>query len=637
MTDVANLSIKVDSSSAKNASKDLNELSASSKQSEQSIASLSAKIVAASAAFAGTFQVIKASVKAATEYQNALNGLASIARYAGENVSASLGKASEITTDGLLSTTEAATALKNLLARGFTTDQAVEMINRFKDSAAFGRQSSLAFGEAVVSATEGIKNENSMLVDNAGVTKNVAKMWDEYAASIGKSSNNLTQAEKRTAEYNGVLKETEGQLGNSAIAAEGMEGSTAKMDKAINDAAVTIGQTFMPAAIAIVNTITQGFQGAMEYGIKPMLFGFEALGIKASEATSKVGVAIDFMTSPSKWNTAGIEAYSKQLDSLSAIAVDMLTESAARLSGVSQSAVMGKDTGARRSDTPALIKKPKSKRTKEQGPIDVFDNQSFITSSKETAKFIKEQYDAINDLQGMMADDATRSADNYAASLERLISNTPIAKTEELYQNITMLDEAFMTGKIGAEQHAQAIEQLTGKTTETAASAMDEMSVMAKHAGENIQDAFAQFLFDPFKGGVNGMLEGFQNMLRKMAAEALASKVMSMVGDWGKNNSGGGGWIGAVAGIASGMFGGGTAAKAEGGSVSAGGSYLVGEKGPELFTPSTSGEITPNKSMGSQVTVVNHFTISQPTDRRTQEQIAAMAGASINRAMARGA
>lgn len=55
------------------------------------------------------------------------------------------------------------------------------MMNRFKDSAAFGRQSSLSLGEAVKSATEGIKNENSILVDNAGVTKNVSMMWEEYA------------------------------------------------------------------------------------------------------------------------------------------------------------------------------------------------------------------------------------------------------------------------------------------------------------------------------------------------------------------------------------------------------------------------------------------------------------------------
>lgn len=49
------------------------------------------------------------------------------------------------------------------------------------------------------------------------------------------------------------------------------------------------------------------------------------------------------------------------------------------------------------------------------------------------------------------------------------------------------------------------------------------------------------------------------------------------------------------------VFGGGRAA---GGSVMAGTSYLVGEKGAEIFTPSSSGFITPNKALGGN-TVIN--------------------------------
>ena len=45
--------------------------------------------------------------------------------------------------------------------------------------------------------------------------------------------------------------------------------------------------------------------------------------------------------------------------------------------------------------------------------------------------------------------------------------------------------------------------------------------------------------------------------------------------------------------------------KAAGGPVMAGGSYIVGEKGPELFTPSSSGNITPNNAMGGNTITVN--------------------------------
>ena len=45
--------------------------------------------------------------------------------------------------------------------------------------------------------------------------------------------------------------------------------------------------------------------------------------------------------------------------------------------------------------------------------------------------------------------------------------------------------------------------------------------------------------------------------------------------------------------------------RAAGGSVTGGTSYLVGERGAELFTPSTSGMITPNNRLGGGNTVIN--------------------------------
>jgi len=44
--------------------------------------------------------------------------------------------------------------------------------------------------------------------------------------------------------------------------------------------------------------------------------------------------------------------------------------------------------------------------------------------------------------------------------------------------------------------------------------------------------------------------------------------------------------------------------KADGGPVKAGGSYIVGERGPELFTPGSSGSITPNHQLGGSTNVV---------------------------------
>jgi len=300
------------------------------------------------AAAAGAYKsVIMDSIAASNEYTAAIMGLASVARFSGEDINATLNKANTLTADGLLSVHEAALALKNLLSRGFTADQAIEMINRLKDSAAFGKQASLQFGEAVVSATEGLKNENSILVDNAGVTKNVSVMWKEYADSIGVGVLNLTQAQKRQAEYNGILRETEGQMGNAALAADSLIGAQARMRKATNDAAIAFGQSLTPAATELANAISWTSENA----IKPMIFGIEYLGIVASTVTSKIGVMFDYFSHPLEWGgDKGYEEHLKKLAALGELGDQMATELAAKINGAVEAPNIGKDTGARRKD-----------------------------------------------------------------------------------------------------------------------------------------------------------------------------------------------------------------------------------------------------------------------------------------------
>lgn len=151
------------------------------------------------------------------------------------------------------------------------------------------------------------------------------------------------------------------------------------------------------------------------------------------------------------------------------------------------------------------------------------------------------------------------------------------------------------------------------------AKATDSMSEYAKQAARNMQSHFADFLFDPFKDGVSGMVRGFADALRRMAAEAAAAKIFEGIGAWGQRNTGSGGLVGALAGFAGKFAGGGRAA---GGPVMAGQAYLVGEGGkPELFVPGQSGRVMPVQGAaagGGNVQVqVNNYTGGQV---RTREE-----------------
>lgn len=127
-------------------------------------------------AAAGVVMFGRSAVQAASDMASALVGLQSITDGMGMSFSHAQDFIQAYTDDGLIPATDAIIAFKNLALRGYSTDQIEKVMTALKDASAFGRQSSYTMGEAVRSATEGLKNENSILVDNAGVTKNVAKM-----------------------------------------------------------------------------------------------------------------------------------------------------------------------------------------------------------------------------------------------------------------------------------------------------------------------------------------------------------------------------------------------------------------------------------------------------------------------------
>ena len=202
------------------------------------------------------------SSKAARELSDALTGLQSIVEGQGRSFADAQSFIEEYTSDGLVPATNAITAYKNLASRGYDDGQIQQTMIALKDAAAFGRQSALSMGDAVQGATEGLKNENSMLVDNAGVTKNVAKMWDDYAASIGTTTNNLTQQQKIQAEVAGILEETKFQTGDAAKVSGTLSGQLQQLSFNFNNLKVAVGGIVNPIVqyvLPTINTVIQAF------------------------------------------------------------------------------------------------------------------------------------------------------------------------------------------------------------------------------------------------------------------------------------------------------------------------------------------------------------------------------------------
>jgi len=227
-------------------------------------------------------QFVNFSVNEFAKAEAAYRGLEATANFTGVGIGKALEVAERLSADGLMTTAEASKALQNLLSRGYDLSQAEETLGRLRDSAYYGRSAHLSLGEAVVSASEGLKNENSILVDNAGVTKNVSVLWKEYAASIGKTADELTQKEKVEAEHSGIMRETAAQAGNATKAMDDYQHKIAQADAEQSKFAAVTGQVLAP----VMSFLREVGTTLIEYVAKPVVIFFQHVGV-AAEGTAK--------------------------------------------------------------------------------------------------------------------------------------------------------------------------------------------------------------------------------------------------------------------------------------------------------------------------------------------------------------
>ena len=120
----------------------------------------------------------------------------------------------------------------------------------------------------------------------------------------------------------------------------------------------------------------------------------------------------------------------------------------------------------------------------------------------------------------------------------------------------------------------------------------EKMDQLYRSIGDSIQTGIVDSLTAAVEG-TKSLAEVASDTLRSLANIMLKFGLQTFLGGLGGNDG---------VGFFSKLFGG---RRASGGTVKGGTSYLVGERGPELFTPGRSGSIAPNNSMGGANVTVN--------------------------------
>lgn len=155
--------------------------------------------------------------------------------------------------------------------------------------------------------------------------------------------------------------------------------------------------------------------------------------------------------------------------------------------------------------------------------------------------------------------------------------------------------------------------------------AAQQLAAVGEGPARVLEETFstvAQSIAESLEGAAARGETSFRSM-----AEAIGDAVSESVGGAGQTSSLGAAVQTLVGALGGDVFG----ARADGGPVVSGGRYLVGERGPEVFTPAAAGRVD---APAAPVSVSLHVSGNGDVDavRRSQGQIAAM----VARAVARG-
>lgn len=174
----------------------------------------------------------------------------------------------------------------------------------------------------------------------------------------------------------------------------------------------------------------------------------------------------------------------------------------------------------------------------------------------------------------------------YADALAAL-GGTSVAQIREVS---AALDELFKMRDVGLDspELEAAIQALSDKLAELK-KPLSEVNAFAQEAGRNIQDALGDSVLKALEGNTNDIATLWQSMLNRLIAQTAAAELGKLLlGDYAKTGTMGG-WAGELSKLISGM-----GTRADGGPVSAGRPYLVGERGPEIVVPRRAGTVLPN-------------------------------------------
>ena len=518
----------------------------------------------------------------------------------------------------------------------------------------------IGFGELRQAAKEGKVTAVEVLNAIIGKTKEVEEQFSLLPPSVARSTqsmkNNLTLL---IGTINDTFKITDTLAG-------GVEWLSVKIQEATSFIQ-SHQQTVANWANIAANTANKAYNAVMIVvnSIRSLVSGTLSAVINLFEATANA-FTLPFGKKLNFGGTAALEVFKSNLDSLNGSIAAFNTNIKpfkAAVSSPSFGAVSGGGGGGGDS-------KSKSKKTKKAKKPKAFDpdairglGQSFSrTFADDATAFFKAITDGVSEFEDAITTDFTTAADKFKQKQQEIASimesvQTPIenynqkiqeatqylqdgwigqetynrlareakdnlfpdlvTKADQYSMALTRINDALSNGIIGEEQAAQLRENAKVQFTDYGQQ-LQAIENSVRNYGRAFEDAFVNSIKNGeanFKQFATSILEDIGRMILRMT---ILNQLFGGTTITGKQTSG---LISkAIVSIGSSLTG-----KATGGTMSGNRSYLVGERGPEIFTPGKTGTMTPNNRMGDmgggQPMIVQQFQITGDVDAKVNAQI----------------
>jgi hypothetical protein len=206
----------------------------------------------------------------------------------------------------------------------------------------------------------------------------------------------------------------------------------------------------------------------------------------------------------------------------------------------------------------------------------------------------------------------------------RLADLTGRSAAEQQARDLQLIDDALFEGTISLEEFEAAYSRIFGLNSE-GARGLKEVT----NGVEELALTFASSLGDAISSGRLDIESFFDALLKDLLKLTTQLLIVKPLAEALRSALGDGGSLSGILGSIGGAFGFG-GARAMGGPVAAGMGYLVGERGPELFVPRSSGQIVPNGGGAMNINV--NLPPGTNVTRQTANQIGLAVGRQLSMA-----